>query len=349
MNISELLSLVIKKNASDLHLLVGSPPVTRINGRMENIGSDILTKEQLTEMIYAVVTPEQKELLSINKEVDFSYSYEESRFRINAYYQQGTLAAAFRHLPQHILTLDELHLPDICRQLTELKQGFILVTGPTGHGKSTTLAAMINSINLSRAEHIITIEDPVEYVYPKGQSLISQREMHLDTHSFQIALRSVLREDPNVVLIGEMRDYETISAAMTIAETGHLVFATLHTNSAAQTLDRIVDVFPEEQQQQIRIQLANTVEAILSQRLIPSIDGGRLPVMEILLGSPAVKNIIREGKSHLIDNLIQTSGDLGMMSLEFGLAKLVKDGKISMETALSYALRPEEVTRFVRK
>ncbi|HCS78717.1 TPA: type IV pili twitching motility protein PilT [Patescibacteria group bacterium] len=255
------------------------------------------------------------------------------------------MAAALRYLPQKIRNVEELGLPKLYHDFVNLRQGFILVTGPTGHGKSTTLAAIINEINNSRETHIITIEDPIEYMYPKGRSIISQREMHTDTYSWNVALRSVLREDPDVVLIGEMRDYETIAAALTIAETGHLVFATLHTNSAAQTIDRIVDVFPENQQSQIRLQLAATLEGVLSQRLLPQIGGGRVPAIEILMATPAVQTTIREGKTHLIDNIIQTSGEMGMQLMETSLTQLVKAGKIDLDTAKEYSIRPEELIR----
>ncbi|MEK7166024.1 MAG: PilT/PilU family type 4a pilus ATPase, partial [Patescibacteria group bacterium] len=264
MDIKQLLELTAKRNASDLHILVGSPPIIRVDGLLQPVpGETALSAQRVEELITSLLTNEQKELFAANKETDFSYAHTEARFRINIYFEKGTMAAAIRCLPQKIRNIDELGLPKIYHEFVSLRQGFVLVTGPTGHGKSTTLAAVLNEINLTRDAHIITIEDPIEYVYPKARALISQREMHTDTHSWTVALRSVLREDPDVVLVGEMRDYETIAAALTIAETGHLVFATLHTNSAAQTIDRIVDVFPEKQQQQIRMQLAATLEGIV--------------------------------------------------------------------------------------
>ena len=247
----------------------------------------------------------------------------------------------------NIKTPEQLRLPQIIHTFATLKQGFILVTGPTGHGKSSTLAAIIEEINQTRSDHIVTIEDPIEFIYTPKKSIISQREMKYDTHGWDIALRSALREDPDVVLVGEMRDYETIAAALTIAETGHLVFATLHTNSAAQTIDRIIDVFPEEQQQQVRQQLAGSLEAVISQRLIPAIPAGRIPATEILLATSAVRNLIREGKSHQIDNVIQTSGAIGMMTLENSLVSWVRAGAITLEMAKTYALRPGEVERLV--
>jgi len=266
---------------------------------------------------------------------------------VNAYYQRGQLCAAFRFLPKTIKTIEDLHLPRICHNFATLRQDFILVTGPTGQGKSTSLASMINEINMMRASHILTIEDPIEYVYPNGKSIISQREMKTDTHSWTMALRSALREDPDVVLIGEMRDPDTMQAAMTIAETGHLVLSTLHTNSAAQSIDRIIDSFPEHQQTQIRTQLSFTLKGIVSQRLIPQISGGRIPAVEILVGTPAVASNIRDGKTHLIDSIIQTSQDVGMVTLDNSLSQLVLSGAISLDTAKSYSLHPDELLRMV--
>lgn len=346
MDIKQLLEITIRRRASDLHLLVGYPPMLRVDGTLVSIPEEgMLTTQQVETHIFSLFTPEQKDLFLANKELDFSYALGDSRFRINAYYQKGAAAAALRNLPQQIRSIEELSLPKICHEFVALRQGFILVTGPTGHGKSTTLAAIINEINASRDVHIVTIEDPIEYIYPKGRAIISQREMHGDTYSWNVALRSVLREDPDVVLIGEMRDYETIAAALTIAETGHLVFATLHTNSASQSVDRIVDVFPENQQAQVRMQLAGTLEGILSQRLIPAIGGGRKPATEILISTPAVKTTIREGKTHLIDNIIQTSGEMGMSLMETSLVSLVKNGSITLDTAKEYSVRPEELIR----
>lgn len=258
------------------------------------------------------------------------------------------MAASFRLINANIPTIDALGLPRICHEFSALKQGFVLVTGPTGQGKSTTLAAVLQEINQTRPVHIVTIEDPIEYIYVPEKSIISQREVHNDTHSWELALRSVLREDPDVVLIGEMRDYETIAAALTIAETGHLVFATLHTNSAAQTIDRIVDVFPENQQPQVRMQLSANLEAVLSQRLVPRVNGSRVVAYEIMVGTTAMRTTIREGRTHMIDNIIQTSGEYGMNTLESCLAGLVSGGVISMETAEAYATRPDEIKRYIR-
>ncbi|MFH0863910.1 MAG: type IV pilus twitching motility protein PilT [Candidatus Gottesmanbacteria bacterium] len=348
MDILELLDITNRRDASDLHLIVGNKPTLRVDGELVAlIDKDIITPEEAEHLIFSILTSEQKELYLANKELDFSYATKEARFRVNVYFQQAGMTAAFRLIPLKIRAIDELNLPAICHTFASLRQGFILVTGPTGHGKSTTLSAIINEINQTRATHIVTIEDPIEYVYPRGKSIISQREMHLDTHSWDVALRSCLREDPDVVLIGEMRDYETIAAALTIAETGHLVFATLHTNSAAQTVDRIVDVFPEHSKAQVRMQLAGTLEGIFSQRLLPAINGGRIPACEILIATPAVKSTIRDGKSHLIDNIIQTSGELGMLLLENTLARLVKSGKIEKTVAQNFAIRPDELDRLL--
>ena len=354
MDINELLNLTIKNNASDLHILPGIPPVIRIDGSLRYISNyAALTHEIVENMIFSLLTPAQKELVINNKELDFSFGFgggnygNLGRFRVNIYYQRGFVSAALRFLMPSIRTIEELNLPKILHSFADLKQGFILLTGPTGHGKSTTLAAIINEINIKRSAHILTIEDPIEYIYPAGKSIISQREMDIDTHSWPTALKSALREDPDVVLVGEMRDSETISAAITIAETGHLVFSTLHTNSAAQTVDRIIDSFPPTQQGQIKAQLASTLKGIVSQRLLPQINGGRIPAVEVLLGSTAIASTIREGKTHLIDSIIQTSQDAGMITLESSLASLVLSGSISLEMAKSYSLRPDDLLRLV--
>ena len=354
MEIQDLLTLTIKNKASDLHLLVGLPPTFRIDGALRYLTTyPALKAVDMESMIFSLLTPEQKELLLTNKELDFSFGYkgktpqELGRFRINAYFEKGTLAAALRFLAPGVRTIEELSLPKICHEFAKMKQGFVLVTGPTGHGKSSTLAAIINEINLNKSCHILTIEDPIEYVYPKGNSIISQREMGIDTHSFDLALRSSLREDPDVVLIGEMRDPETMQAAITLAETGHLVFSTLHTNSASQSIDRIVDAFSADQRTQIRIQLAATLQGIISQRLIPKIGGGRIPANEVLLGTPAVASNIRDGKSHLIDSVIQTSKDMGMITIDDSLAQLVKEGIITLDDAKPYALRVADLERMV--
>lgn len=354
MNIQELFNATIREKASDLHLLAGIPPTLRVDGALRYLsGSVPLKPEEIEEMVFSLLSPAQKELLIANKELDFSFGVgggtygDLGRFRTNLYYQRRYLSAAFRLLPPGIMSLEELRLPEILHGFSDLTQGLVLVTGPTGHGKSTTLASIINEINLKRPAHIITIEDPIEYVYPEGKSVISQREMGVDTHSWDFALRSVLREDPDVVLIGEMRDPETIAAAITIAETGHLVFSTLHTNSAAQSIDRIIDSFPSTQQSQIKIQLAATLKGIISQRLLPMISGGRVPAVEILIGTSAVSSIVRDGKTHLIDSVIQTSKDKGMIGIDSSLAALVLSGSISLETGKSYSLHQDDFLRMV--
>lgn len=348
MSIQEFLEIVVKKEASDLHLVTGSPAAIRIDGQLMPVSQGPLSSEDTESLVFELLTAEQKEMLLVNKELDFSFALGDvARFRVNAYFQKGYLSAALRLIPSYIKTIEELNLPKICHNFAKLRQGFLLVTGPTGHGKSTTIASIINEINQTRPAHILTVEDPIEYVYPKGKGLVSQREMHLDTHSWEVALRSALREDPDVVLVGEMRDYETIASAITIAETGHLVFATLHTNSAAQSIDRIIDVFPENQQAQVRMQLAFSIGGIISQRLIPSIGGGRVPAVEILLSSGAVQTAVREGKTHQIDNVIQTSGEAGMVLMDASLAYLVKAGRVALDVARSYSIRPEELQRMV--
>lgn len=348
MTISEYLEIVVKKEASDLHLVVGMPAMVRVDGQLMPVSPALLSSEDTESLVFELLSAEQKEMLLVNKELDFSFALGDvARFRVNAYFQKGYLSAALRLIPSYIKTIEELNLPRICHNFAKMRQGFVLVTGPTGHGKSTTIASIINEINQSKPVHIVTIEDPIEYVYPKGKSLVSQREMHLDTHSWEIALRSALREDPDIVLVGEMRDFETIASAITVAETGHLVFATLHTNSASQSIDRIIDVFPENQQVQVRMQLAATIAGIISIRLVGAIGGGRLPAVEVLLVSPAVQTAIREGKTHQIDNIIQTSGEEGMILLDASLAYLVKAGRVSLDVAKTYSIRPEELERQV--
>lgn len=349
MTIKELLQVTVDNNASDLHIIAGIPPTIRVDGALLPLNSPVLTPGEVAELLKEVLNSEQLERLSVNKEIDFSFAFsEKARFRVNAYTSKSSYAIAFRSIPLMIPTIDSLGLPKTLHSFTTLRQGLVLVTGPTGHGKSTTLAAMLNEINQNRAVHLVTIEDPIEFVFRPAKSIISQREMHQDTLSWTIALRSVLREDPDVVLVGEMRDYETIAAVLTVAETGHLVFATLHTNSAAQTVDRIVDVFPEEQQAQIRLQFSNVLEAVFSMRLVPSTGKGRVVASEMMLGTTAIKTAIREGKSHQIDSIIETSTEAGMNTLETSLAQLVKEGKITLEIAQSYSLRPDELTRLVR-
>jgi len=351
MDIQQMMQLVVAQDASDLHLVVGKPPTIRVHGSLLHIPQQSeLTPEEAETLIYSILSPEQKEMYLVNKEIDFSYQFGEAgRFRVNVYAQQGTIGAAFRLIPTRIKTIEELGLPDILHEFARWKQGLVLVTGPTGHGKSSTLAAVINEINHQREEHILTIEDPIEFVYPPAKSIISQRELHADTHSWDIALRSALREDPDIVLVGEMRDYETIASAITVAETGHLVFATLHTNSAAQTVDRIIDVFPASQQDQVRSQLALALQAIISQRLIPSLQGPRVVATEILFANTAIRNLIREAKTYQIDSVLQTSTEIGMMTIEMSLANLVQGGKLDIDTARKYALRPDDLDKLVAR
>lgn len=350
MTMHDLLQMVVDRDASDLHIVVGSPPHLRVHGELIPVeGVPPLTGEHTKLLIQALLTDEQRNLYEVNKELDFSYSFEDKgRFRVNAYTQKGSSAAALRLIPTKIRSIEELQLPQVFHDATKLRQGLVLVTGPTGEGKSTSLAAMIQEINQSRSEHIITIEDPIEFAYSPEKSIISQREIHHDTHSWEIALRSILREDPDIVLIGEMRDYETIASAITIAETGHLVFATLHTNSASQTIDRIIDVFPEHQQGQIRQQLASSIEAIFSQRLVPTKTGGRVCAVEVLIANSAVRNLVREGKSFQIDNVMQTSAESGMVTMESSLMRWVQTGLLSPEVARAYATRPTEFDRLMK-
>lgn len=350
MTMNELLSLAIEKGASDLHIIPGYNPSLRVNGELYALKTyPVLDGSLSQDMLINILGEEKKEALLTNKEVDLGYNFENHRFRVNLYHIRGMLAGSFRLIPTKISPLEALGLPPILYNFTEMKQGFILVTGPTGEGKSTTIAAIINEINMRYARHILTIEDPIEYLYPQAKSIISQREIGQDTHAWSVALKSALREDPDIVVIGEMRDYDTIQAALTIAETGHLVFSTLHTNSVPQTIDRIVDVFPPRQQNQVRLQLASTLKAVVSQRLIPTIDKRtRIPAIEILIGNPAVSSVIRENKTHLLDNIIETSSDQGMIILEKYLANLYFEGKIARETALFHAIRPVQMQKLIK-
>jgi twitching motility protein PilT len=345
-----LLEEVVKKKASDLHLQVGLPPMLRIDGSLIAVASaEPLTEETVETLIFAILDEDQKQILLKDKEFDFSFAFGDlGRFRVNAFHERGNLAAALRLIPNEILTIEQLGLPQVVNKFAAYPRGLVLITGPTGSGKSTTLAAMIHKINNERAQHIITIEDPIEYTHRSKKSVVVQREVHYDTYSFSAALRSALREDPDVVLIGEMRDLETIASAITIAETGHLVLATLHTNSAAQSIDRMIDVFPPHQQPQIRSQLSNILMAICSQRLVPVIGGGRVAAAEVLVATPAVRNIIREGKTHQLEAVIQTGAEYGMQSMDKTLVSLVHSGTITYDEARNYAVDLEELDRLMR-
>jgi twitching motility protein PilT len=323
----------------------------RVDGKLVAVnGADLLTEEVLESLIFSILDADQKQILLKDKEFDFSFAFGNlGRFRVNAFHERGNLAAALRLIPNEILTIEQLGLPSVINKFTAYPRGLVLITGPTGSGKSTTLAAMVHKINLEQGKHIITIEDPIEYTHKSKKSIVIQREVHYDTYSFSAALRSALREDPDVVLIGEMRDLETIASAITIAETGHLVLATLHTNSAAQSIDRMIDVFPPHQQAQIRAQLGNILMAICSQRLIPAIGGGRIAATEILISTPAVRNIIREGKSHQLEAVIQTGSEYGMQSMDKTLVALIKNGSITYDDAKDYAVDIEELDRYMRE
>ncbi len=350
LQLKKLLELAIKEGASDLHLSVGYPPTLRIDGQLFSLpGEKKLSPEESQGLAFALMTPSQRERFLQKKEIDFSYNLgEKARFRVNVFFQKGYISTALRLVPTKIRTIEELNLPPILHLFTKASQGFVLVCGPSSHGKSTTLAALINEINQTRTEHIITIEDPIEYVFEPKKAMIEQRELYQDTLSFAQALRSTFRQDPDVIMIGEMRDPETMATAITAAETGHLVFATLHTNSAAQTIHRIVDSFPPEQQNQIRAQLSGSLLGIVSQRLIPRIKGGLIPACEIMLMTPAIANLIRENKIHEIPMVIETSAELGMISLNRSLADLVKRKEISLENALNYSLNPNELKMLIR-
>ncbi len=347
---TQILEQVVSNNASDLHLCVGVSPHIRVNTVLSPLADyPPSTTEDIEYFLSQVLDEDQKSLYEINRELDFSIALgNKARFRVNAFYQRGYPSVALRSIPMTIPTLEDLNLPEILGKLCDLKQGLILVVGPTGHGKSTTIASMIDKINNSRAEHIITVEDPIEYVYTNKSSFIEQREMYIDTHDWDIALKSVLRQDPNIVMIGEMRDIETMTAALQVSETGHLVFATLHTNSAAQTVERIINSFPEGSKAQVRLQLAQVLEVIISQRLLPSSTKGMVPAVEIMLATDAIRNLIRENKTHMIDNTIRTSMSVGMQPIERGLALLVEKGWVDVSDAMKYAILPDELARLLK-
>ena len=349
-HIDDLLRGMVDKGSSDLHIAVGIPPIVRVDGGLVPLAFDRVSPQDSQRLIYDILSDEQIQRFETDLELDFSYQMARiARFRVNVYRDKGNVASAFRQIPQRIPTLKELGLPPILEELTKLPRGLILVTGPTGSGKSTTLAAMINEINTNTSKHIITIEDPIEYLHNHKFSVINQREVGQDTRQFKNALRAALREDPDVILVGEMRDLETMQMAVSAAETGHLVFATLHTNSAATSVERIVDSFPGGQQEQVRLQLSNNLQAILCQQLIPrSNQPGRVCALEIMRASPAIRNLIREAKAHQITSMIQTSANMGMQTMDQCLRDLYVRGVISFEEAMTRAMNPAELEKMIK-
>ncbi|HAR99649.1 MAG: Pilus retraction protein PilT [Candidatus Moranbacteria bacterium GW2011_GWC2_37_73] len=349
--IKNLLRLVAQQNASDLHLVVGRYPTLRLDGKLYPLTQEsILSADDTQALSDALMSEDNKKKLIADGQVDFSYNFEDkARFRTNIFHQQGNTSVTMRMVSGNVRTLEELNIPPILYDFTKNTQGLLLVTGPVGHGKSTTLSALIDFVNHNEDKHIITIEDPIEYIYEQDRCIINQREVGRDTKSFPDGLRSVFREDANVVLIGELRDLDTISTAMTAAETGHLILATLHTNDTSQTIDRIVDVFPAHQQNQIRSQLASVLLGVVSQRLVPKVGGGRIPAMEIMMNNHAVENLIRENKSYQIDSVIETSLREGMVSLDKSLADLIQRGLITMDDALIYSKNEEYLQMLISK
>lgn len=348
-HLDDLLIEVIQRGASDLHITVGVPPFFRVDGQLRPGNYERLTPNLTQRLVYDIMTDEHTQRFESTYELDFSYTLgRQARFRVNVYRDKGTVASAYRLIPAKVPTIRDMGLPPILEDLSRRPRGLILVTGPTGSGKSTTLAAMINQINTERSVHIITIEDPIEYLHSHRYCIINQRELGQDTRSFANALRAALREDPDVILVGEMRDLETIEAAITAAETGHLVLATLHTNSASQTVDRIVDVFPTGQQQQVRLQLSNSIEAVVSQQLLPRAGTpGRVCAMEIMLANAAIRNLIRENKAHQINSTISTSANIGMITMDKCLRDLFLSGNITYEEALNRAMNLEELKKLI--
>ena len=349
-DVSDILSKMVEARASDVHLTPGSPPVLRVRGRIAPMEEyPELTPQQTRDVVYSILSDDQRKRFENEKALDFAYAIPGvARFRVNTYFQRGAISAALRHTPDQIPALEELGLPSIIREFTKKPRGFVLVTGPTGSGKSTTLASMVDIINKEREEHILTIEDPIEFLHKHQKCIVNQREIGTDALDFAGALRSALRQDPDVILVGEMRDLETVSTALTAAETGHLVFATLHTQSAAQTVDRVIDVFPPHQQGQVRMQLSVALQGIVTQQLLPTADGsGRVVATEVLVPTPAVRNLIREGKTHQIYSAIQTSGAVGMQTMDSDLAGLVRQGKVNRALAEQRAGIPEELKRLL--
>lgn len=345
-----LFATVVKEGASDLHIAVGRHPTLRVDGSLVPLlKEEVLTQDVARDFAFTLLTPEQQERLLREKEIDFSYNFQDrARLRVNIFHQRGFIGAALRLIPAKIRTFEELSLPPILERFAASQQGFFLVVGPTGHGKSTTLAAMVDYINHTRADHIITIEDPIEYLFASDRCIIDQREVGIDTTDFGNALRSMFREDVDVAMVGEMRDAETISTAVTAAETGHLILSTLHTNNAAQTIDRIIDTFAPAQQNQIRAQLSSSLIGIVSQRLIPRVSGGLVPAMEVMIANAATRNLIRENKAHELDLAIETSSGAGMVSLNRSLVDLVRRGEITFENAALYSLNPAELQTLMK-
>lgn len=348
-HINELLGVTIEKGASDLHISVHLPPIIRVDGELQQTEYQRLTTDEAQRLIYSILSSDQIENLERTHELDFCYSVPGiARFRCNVYLERGLIAAALRVIPDNIPSLEQLGMPLVLRDLTRKKSGLILVTGPTGCGKSTTIASMIDFINSERGVHIMTIEDPIEYLHRHKKCMVHQRELKSDTYSFDSALRAILREDPDVLLIGEMRDLETISAAVTLAETGHLVFATLHTRNAPQTIDRIVDVFPPYQQEQIKVQLSNSLEAVIAQQLVPRIGGGRCAIAEVMVATSGIRNLIRESKTYQIYSAMETGSQYGMRTMDKGLADAYRDGAITYKDAASRAIDNENFLRLLR-
>jgi len=348
-DLAGILKEVVSLNASDLHIAVGVPPVVRIDGELRSLDHPSLVPNDTREMVYSILSQDQRQKLETDWEVDLSYSlYGHARFRVNAYFQRGTLSAAFRLVPVALRSVEELGLPKIVHSFCHKPRGFVLVTGPTGSGKSTTLASIIDEINQTRTDHIVTIEDPIEFLHQHKQCVVNQREVGTDTKAFPAALRSALRQDPDIILIGEMRDLETIQIALTAAETGHLVFATLHTQDCPQTIDRIIDVFPPYQQEQIRVQIAATLEGVLTQQLLPKASGeGRVAACEVLISTPAARNLIREGKTHQLYTVMQTGAQHGMQTMNSSLADLVRRGHITRELAVRRSSQPDDLQRLL--
>lgn len=349
MDMPEILKEVLNQAASDLHLAVGVPPVVRIDGHLRSLDYPVLSPNEARELIYSILSQDQRQKLETDWEIDFSYSlFGEARFRVNAYFQRGTIGGAFRLVPVAIKSVEELGLPKIVHSFCYKPRGFVLVTGPTGSGKSTTLAAIIDEINEKRPDHIVTIEDPIEFLHQHKRCVVNQREVGTDTKGFPAALRSALRQDPDIILIGEMRDLETIQIALTAAETGHLVFATLHTQDCPQTIDRMIDVFPPHQQEQIRVQIAATLEGIVTQQLLPKSCGqGRAAACEVLISTPAARNLIREGKTHQLYTVMQTGAQQGMQTMNSSLADLVRRGVITRDLAIRSSSVPEDLERLL--